>query len=371
MKMNGDLGVYLHIPFCKKKCPYCNFYSIPLKQNKSLKRFLNALFIEIKNKNIKKASSIYFGGGTPSLLSKNQIIEILEKINFVKTSEITLEINPENVNEDFAKNLFSTNVNRISLGVQSFNDKILKILKRGHNAEQSISAIKILSKYFENISIDLMYDIPHLKSDTFINSIEIASLLPITHLSLYNLTFEKNTFFYKKRKNLKKFILTEKESVENLKKGFQILNKKGFFQYEISAFSKKNKESFHNLKYWKAHPVLGLGPSAFSYFQGRRFKNISDINKYIFFLKKDQNIVDFEENLSYPKNIKEILAINLRILKGANIQKIQKKFGSFPKSLFLEIENLKNQNFLIEKNNILKLSEKGLFFYDFIAESII
>ncbi|KPK32480.1 MAG: hypothetical protein AMS24_04165 [Chlamydiae bacterium SM23_39] len=372
MQTYGDISLYFHIPFCKKKCPYCHFYSIyPTPQNIDL--FLEGILIELKRLNLKKnITSIFFGGGTPSLLDPNQIKIILDEIKYKDNCEITLEANPEDISLKKVKKLKNIGINRISIGVQSFDDDSLKTLQRRHTSKDTIQSIeKSYEAGIKNISIDLLYGIPHQSIKSFEKSLKIACNLPITHISLYNLTFEKNTFFYKKRKILKNFLPSEKDVIKFIKTSKKILKTHNFHQYEIASYAKKNFQSKHNIGYWTARQFLGLGPSAFSYTKGKRFKNISNLLKYTNLLKKSFSVIDFEEKLKYPKNVKELLVINLRLLSGINLKKFQKKIGIIPKETFCLIENFIKDKFLQKKNNKIKLTSKGILFYDSIAELLI
>ena len=401
MPISGK-SLYFHVPFCKKKCPYCHFYSIYPKNLKKelINKYLDSILKEIdrySKETYENITSIYFGGGTPSLLEPNTISKILEKIKKNKKIkknrklknndiEVTLETNPEDVTLEKIKLFKKIGINRISMGVQSFNDEELKILKRSHSSYEAIKAINtIYDGGIENISIDLMYDLPYQTKKKFEQSIRIALSQPIKHVSLYNLTFEKNTPFYRNQKNLKRFLPTDELSLDLLKSAISMFSKNKFHRYEISAFSKNKKfESKHNIGYWIGQDYIGFGPSAFSYFfNKKRYKNVSNLNEYINHINNNKSPVDFEEKLPFPDNIKELLAINLRLIEGVDIISFQKKHGIFTSSskITKSIEKLIYDGFLlkIEKKekinkkdkNIIRLSEKGLLFYDYVAECII
>ena len=320
----------------------------------------------------KKIISIFFGGGTPSLLGKKNISSILQKIKNLKKPEITLEINPEEVTLQKMKNFKEMGINRISLGVQSFDNNLLKILERTHSSKQAISAIEnIYLAKIDNISIDLMYDIPTQTLKSFKETLKIIKNLPLTHISLYNLTFEKNTPFHKNKKKLSKY-LTDKKSFDFLKTAVNFFKKNNFYRYAISAYAKEKKFfSKHNLGYWIARPFLGFGPSAFSYFNGKRSQNISNLYKYYNLLKKGKSPTCFTEKLNYPDNVKELLMLRLRVAEGLNIKNFQKTYGILPKETKKALKELSLQGFLQIKNEKIKLSKKGLFFYNSVAESLI
>ncbi|HEU63943.1 MAG: Oxygen-independent coproporphyrinogen-III oxidase-like protein YqeR [Candidatus Anoxychlamydiales bacterium] len=367
-----NLSLYFHVPFCSSICPYCHFYKIfykpemGIKYLQAVKNHIDRVKSILKNSNI---VSIYFGGGTPSLLEVEIVEKILKLINPPQKIEITIEINPEDYSIDKIKAYKQLGINRVSLGIQSFDDRLLKILKRKHSAKKAKDAILDIYRCgIENISIDLMYDILHQDLASFKKTIDEIKNLKITHISLYNLTFEKETLFYKNRKTLKKFVPDEKESLKLLNEAVLEFEKLGFKRYEISAFAKKGFESFHNVGYWKARSFLGFGPSAFSYFENKRFRNIKNFQKYVDALALKKTYINFEEFLKYPDNINELLAINLRLVDGIDILEFEKEIGKIPKKT---IKILKNSEFINFHKNRIKLNKKGLLFYDTLASDII
>ncbi|MBN2479586.1 MAG: radical SAM family heme chaperone HemW [Parachlamydiales bacterium] len=368
-----DLSIYIHVPFCKKKCPYCHFYSIFFKKEyvdkyvESIVQHLKLWESFLKNKVIK---SIYFGGGTPSLIGSKNIEKILSHLIYSEDCEITIETNPNDVTLENFKDFKKANINRVSLGVQSFDDNLLKVLNRDHSSKKALDSIfDIFTSGIENISIDLMYDIPNQTKKSFENTLNFIDTLPIKHISLYNLTFEENTLFYKNKKSLEKYLPNEEISFEFLNMAIKKFEKLNFNRYEISAFSKKGFESIHNKRYWQAKEFLGFGPSAFSYFNEKRFKNISNFKSYIKALDDNTSPIEFEEKLKYPDNINELIAINLRILEGIDLKKFEKEHQKIPEKT-LNIF-FKNSKFVSFENNKVKLTKLGLLFYDSLAEEII
>ncbi|MFA6118765.1 MAG: radical SAM family heme chaperone HemW [Parachlamydiales bacterium] len=367
----NDLSLYFHVPFCIKKCPYCHFYSIFYKDEfekayiEAIKLHINLYKEVISSKNI---VSIYFGGGTPSLLSIKGLNEILKQIPFDK-SEITIEINPEDITEEKISAYKSLGINRVSIGAQSFDDDLLKVLQRRHDSKKSKKVIDLFYNHgIKNISIDLMYDIMYQDLLSWKKTLAETANLPITHISLYNLTFEENTLFYKNKENLSKFLPDENLSLSLLNSAIEEFEKMGFERYEISAFAKNNLSSVHNLGYWQGRDFLGFGPSAFSYFESKRFRNICNLKKYLELLKDSLSPIDFEEKLLYPDNINELLAINLRIIKGVDINDFEKKFGKIPQET---ISILKKSSLVEFQNNFIKMNKNGLLFYDTLASEII
>lgn len=314
--------------------------------------------------------SVYFGGGTPSLLGSAYIDEILNWIQPSNNVEITLEANPENFSEEMIRNYKGAGINRLSIGAQAFDDELLITLGRTHNASKtSIAVNQAFKAGIENITIDLMYDLPNQTYDHWQKTLRNAAELPISHLSLYNLTIEPNTLFYKQRKSL--ILPDEDASLAMYLLAAEVLEKKGLKQYEISAFALPGKQSKHNLGYWTARQFLGFGPSAFSYWEGRRFKNIANLRKYHRLLMNDESPVDFEEKLDLNSSQRELLAIRLRLLEGVDIQDFQQKHGKLEKDVIATLNQLVQKGWLTLSLDTYKLTQQGILFYDSLATEII
>lgn len=313
--------------------------------------------------------SVYFGGGTPSLFAPVGIDQILQMIRrsglvLAPECEITIEANPEESSVSFFETLTSLGINRLSLGVQSLDDRSLQTLERTHSAKKAKEAIQNAEKGgFQNMSIDLMYDLPDQTEASWQYTLDQLTELPFQHLSLYNLTIEPHTAFEKRKDRL--ILPPPQLSLQMLQSGIEALEKLGLKRYEISAFAKPGCQSQHNLGYWKARPFLGFGPSACSFWDQKRFRNTSHLQKYTEKLKKGESPIEFEEKLPYPQNIKEQFAIRLRLLEGAPSD------PSFPKEMEDTIEKLIGQNLLRRVGSCLQLTEKGLLFHDTIATEII
>ncbi|MBM3208236.1 MAG: radical SAM family heme chaperone HemW [Chlamydiae bacterium] len=375
-----EVSLYFHIPFCTKKCPYCHFYVVPNREELQLS-YLAALEKEWQIVSHKIAGmhivSIYFGGGTPSLLGPQKIDKVLQWIagssaTISTDCEITLEANPENVTLELIKEFKACGINRISLGLQSMEDELLVHLGRGHSASKSSQAvIDCYEAGMQNISVDLMFELPHQNMAHWTHTLDKVSTLPITHLSLYNLVIEPHTQFHKKRKELSTHLPPEELCKEMLDIAVDKLETAGLKRYEISAFAKPGYLSRHNTGYWKARPFLGLGPSAFSYFDKKRFQNVCNLQKYCSQLDKGILPIDFEEELSFPANLKELLAVELRLIDGVNIEEFEKKHAKLPQEMLNSLKKLKELNLLEQNNNIIKMTNKGLLFYDTVAEEII
>ncbi|MGN1136541.1 MAG: radical SAM family heme chaperone HemW [Oscillospiraceae bacterium] len=260
-------GLYIHVPFCIRKCPYCDFYSVT--ETEFADDYIKAVVRNIKAQNV-KADTVYFGGGTPSLLSAKQIYSMLSAAEIAHGSEITMECNPNSVDEKYLADIYSAGVNRISFGVQSLSDKELSALGRLHNAETAVNAVNSAYKAgFRNISADLMLAMAYQTKETLAETIDKLVKLPICHVSAYMLKIEEGTA-YGKSETIQNLIPNEDETADMYLEAVQMLEENGFAQYEISNFSHKGFESRHNLKYWRCEEYYGIGPSAHSYVDGMR-----------------------------------------------------------------------------------------------------
>lgn len=366
-------GIYIHIPFCKKACHYCNFhFSTSLKlKNQLLACMLKEIELQ-RNYLSEIVETIYFGGGTPSILDSNEIDSILQIIfKTFKTSsnlEITLEANPDDISASKLNEWKLIGVNRFSLGVQSFLDKDLLWMNRNHNAKQSIQSIQQIQKAgFLNFTIDLIYGTPHLSNDEWKTNIQIAVENNIPHISAYALTVEPNTaldsFIKKKKINA---INAEKQATQ-FELLMDALSQQQYEHYEISNFAKPGFRSKHNSSYWKSQSYLGIGPSAHSYnFKSRQW-NIA--NNALYIKSIEQNIVPFEiENLTTIQKINEYLMISLRTIEGCSLQFIENKFGeNFLSEIKMKtVELSKNQLIEIRDNHIV-LTTKGKLLADKIS----
>jgi oxygen-independent coproporphyrinogen III oxidase len=372
-------SLYIHVPFCTKKCPYCHFFVLP-DSEKNKNDFVEALLIEwslraplLKEKTI---VSIYFGGGTPSLLSSSHLETILaafrSRVNLHQDCEITIEANPEHVSLKQMQSFQRIGINRVSLGVQTFDDALLKTLGRTHNSEQAIQAIDCVKQSgIHNISIDLMFELPHQTMQSWERSLQTVQDLPITHLSLYNLVFEQGTLFYKHQKSLSPYLPSEEDNLFMLQKAVSSLESYGLKRYEISAFAKQGYHSRHNTGYWIGRPFLGLGPSAFSYWDNKRSRNVAHLHKYIQSLQEEKLPEDFEETLAFEPRQKELMAVQLRLLEGVSLTDFQNKHGPLSPSLLSILRDIQQKGWAKQNENVFSLTEEGLLFYDSVATEII
>ncbi|MDG1425810.1 MAG: radical SAM family heme chaperone HemW [Flavobacteriales bacterium] len=370
-------SIYIHIPYCKQRCVYCDFHFSIIQKDKL--EMLKCIKIEIANRkdylNNELIDTLYFGGGTPSILEKSEIKGILKHLhNTFKIStnaEITIECNPDDLTLDKLKALKQIGINRLSIGVQSFKDKDLEFMKRSHNANEAIKSIKLAQNIgFNNITIDLIYGLPNQSIADWEQNIEQAFDLDIQHLSAYALTVENKTILSHMVKKNKVKILSD----NNVIKQFNILQnkaeKKGFIHYEISNFGKKGFFSKHNSGYWKSIHYLGIGPSAHSYNGHIRRSNISSNKKYI------RNIIlglDYfeDEFLSESEQYNEYIYTSLRTIWGIDINTIAKKYSYEVFSHFQnEISKWENKKFIISDKKKYTLTRSGKSFADMIASDL-
>jgi len=367
-------GIYIHIPFCRQKCNYCNFFSIASIKYKS--DFIKVLLKEIElQKNYlsnKKINTIYFGGGTPSMLSVDETNLILNKINQLfsieKDAEITLEANPDDLTDAKIIELKNSPINRVSVGIQSFNDDDLHYLNRKHNSEQAKKSISQLKEFgFENISIDLIYGIPTLTEKKWEQNLEKFFALEIPHLSAYSLTVEKNTILDNLIRKGKAKNISENLSIEHFKYLLNRMDDNGFVHYEISNFSKPGCHSKHNCIYWSGGKYLGLGPSAHSFNGNARQWNVSNISKYIQSI--NNGIIPAEiEILNTNQKYNEYIMTSLRTIGGCKENVIKEQFGEKYLGYFLKTskKHLQNRTLIVEDEKYI-LSQTGKLFADGIA----
>ena len=325
-------GIYIHIPFCKKLCFYCDFYHVISSDDNSA--FVDALVKEASLRQdylgTETVSTIYIGGGTPSLFSIKELGAILNQINKLfrveENCEITIELNPDDVNPAYLAGLKKLNINRISLGIQSWRDSDLKMLNRRHDSVQAATAIKETFKAgFENVTIDLIYGIPGMSREEWASNLDFSFSFDIKHLSAYHLTFEKGTVF---GRMLEKGLIAEIDEEESTSL-FNILIEKtesaGFIHYEISNFGKPGYFSIHNSNYWKQVNYLGLGPSAHSFNGYSRQWNIRDVKGYIESVNDGKSFFESEE-LDTKARFNEYIMTSLRTMWGIDLEYIERTF---------------------------------------------
>lgn len=370
--------IYLHIPFCKQKCSYCNFHfstSFSLKDEmlSAIKKEIQLRHNELENKTLK---SLYFGGGTPSVLSGDEIKSLIDEIqkyfSFDNNIEITLESNPDDLNKNFLKELSGTEINRLSIGTQSFYDEDLKLMNRAHNASEAESSIKRAQDYgLVNISIDLIYGSPTSNFEIWKDNLNKTIELQVPHVSSYALTVEPKTALEKWIENGK--IRSPEETEQNQEFYYMkdFLKDNGFDHYEISNFGKPGFHSKHNSAYWKSEPYLGIGPSAHSY-NGHLERSWNIANNPIYIKNLNQNILPIEkEILSEKDRFNEMIMIGLRTIWGVDLNRINQNFSSeVIDYLNQEIKSKIESGILEIENNYLKIPEKHWFLADGIASDL-
>ncbi|HQF12202.1 MAG TPA: radical SAM family heme chaperone HemW [Paludibacteraceae bacterium] len=370
-------GIYLHIPFCIQRCSYCNFFSVVSINlvNEVINAIIKELSIRKDYLKNEPVQTIYFGGGTPSLLTIQQIEKLLNTVykNFSveKNAEITFEANPDDLTKNYLFDLKKVGINRLSIGIQSFDDDKLKILNRRHNATQAHEAVREAQKAgFNNISIDLIYGLPFQSLDEWGADLDKAFSLSIQHLSAYGLTFEEKTLLSKQKE--KKII--EPADEELMIKMYELLleesSKKGFDAYEISNFSLPGFYSRHNSSYWNQTPYLGVGPSAHSYNGISRQWNVAAIQKYTEGILKNSSFYE-QEILSLEDRYNEYVLLGLRTKNGINIDALEQNFGTELKDFCLEnIKTFIDNEKAYRCGSFLRLNTKGKLISDTIIAQL-
>lgn len=320
--------------------------------------------------------SIYFGGGTPSLYPPEDIAALLDRIKrevlVTEDTEITLEANPESITYQRAREYFDAGINRASIGIQTLDANLLHILGREHGPYLALKAIEETYRGgIENISIDLMFDLPHQGMWEWKHTLEALKNVPISHLSLYNLTIEPNTLFFKRQKEIIPALPAEELSLAMLETAIVHLEAMGLKRYEISAFAKPGFQSRHNSGYWTGRPFLGLGPSAFSYWNGKRFRNVAHLSRYCKALEEGILPRDFEEELDDESKRRELFAVGIRLLEGIDRRDFEKRHGALAPSFDITLQRLVEEGFLRFSNGRVQLTQKGVLFYDTVATELI
>jgi len=370
---------YIHIPFCDHKCIYCDFYSIITSDN--INPFLKSLFNEIdfyasKHSENREIISIYFGGGTPSLMEAAYIEKIIQRLmqnfNVSDRAEITLETNPGTVSLDKLKNFKEGGVNRISIGIQSFHDEELKFLTRIHDSTNAVETIQNACQAgFENISVDLIFNLPGQSRKRWRENLVKAAAFPIKHISAYSLILERGTI-------LNKMVLDGKVSLQDAdydanlyETAIEFLEQKGFYQYEVSNFTKPGFECIHNNSYWQYGEYFGFGNSAHSFINKKRWWNFSSLKKYIGEIELKGNSIAGSESITAEKEFDEYVMLALRS-SGLKIKEFKERFGSS----WLDAKNsyfnlLENKKLLKINKDSIKLTGKGYAVCDEILKEIL
>lgn len=375
-------GIYIHIPFCKRKCHYCDFYSIDKNDKDLINQFIDALIKEIEYYSYlvleSKPTTIYIGGGTPNIIPIELLLKLLSKINeelFSKNIvEYTIECNPEFVSKEFLNLLAEKNINRISLGVQSFNNTFLRQLGRISNLDTNIQAIELIKSYSDfQLSCDMIFGIPYQTVKDLNDDINNLLIYSPKHISYYGLTLENNTELYKLIKNGTYQLPNEEISSNMYLKIHNILTNNDYSIYEISNYAKNGFQSVHNSNYWKGKVYYGFGPSATSFNSRIRYKNISSVKEYIKLINNKKSVVHYSEKLCAEQQIIEFIMLSLRTREGLTFEKFKNKFGfsfyDYVKRYYKEL--ISNKELIKYNDEKMYLTINGFLVYDYIVGQLI
>lgn len=368
-------SAYVHIPFCTQICYYCDFSKVFIK-NQPVDAYLQALIREFERYDIKQLRTLYIGGGTPTAITAQQLDYLLtnltKNLDLSVLEEFTIEANPGDLTEDKIEVLKQSAVNRVSLGVQTFNDKQLKQIGRSHNEAQIYDTIASLKEAgFDNISIDLIYALPGQTMSDVKENVAKALALDIPHLSLYSLILEHHTVFMNKMRRGKLNLPQEDLEAEMFDYIITELEKNGFEHYEISNFTKPGFESRHNLMYWDNAEYYGVGAGASGYIAGVRYRNQGPIQHYLKAVSEG-NARLLEEVLTKEEMMEEELFLGLRKKSGVSIAKFEERFGiSFEERYGQVVAELRQQGLLVPDDEMIRMTKKGLFLGDTVAEKFI
>ena len=371
-------GIYIHIPFCKTRCIYCDFYSTTRSELKS--QYIRALCRELTERKEylkgEAVETIYFGGGTPSQLSEEDFKEVFKTIEQVygmrEATEITLEANPDDLTEEYIGMLHTLPFKRISMGIQTFDDATLQLLNRRHNATQAIEAVKRCRQAgFQNISIDLIYGLPGETEQRWAQDLQQAVSLDVEHISAYHLIYEEGTPLYKMLQQHSVSQVDEDSSLNFFSTLIDTLSAAGYEHYEISNFCKPGMYSRHNTSYWQGIPYLGCGPSAHSFDGDSREWNVASLNQYLSSIEQGQRQHETEQ-LNTQTRYNEYIITGRRTMGGISTEELKKKFGDRLWKYCLEQASSYLGNGKLElHNDRLKLTREGIFISDGIMSDLL
>ena len=363
-------GIYFHIPFCKTRCTYCDFYTqtdFSLQQD-----VVNAMLREIEIRKTylsEEVETIYFGGGTPSTLSVADIKNLLKAVNSFfsvnEDAEITLEANPDDLSAGYLKELIKTGVNRLSIGIQSFDDLQLKAINRRHTARAALDSINVAHQTgFENISIDLIFGLPGQSLESWKMQVDMAVKLRVQHISAYGLTYEQGTPLWHRMKSGKIIPTDDDTMIEMYNYLVETCSKSNFEHYEISNFAKPGHRSRHNSAYWKQRPYLGIGPAAHSYDGNSRQWNVSSNKKYCSFISENQPFFE-KEILTLPDKYNDFVMVSMRTIEGIDLESLKNNFGEKLHDFCLQsAEKYIQVSKIVRKFNFLRLTPEGIHISD-------
>lgn len=369
-------GIYVHVPFCKVKCHYCDFhFSVQLKHREELIEAISKeLLIRQKYIGDTNVATIYFGGGTPSVLELNLIQKVLQTIkdnfNVDRDCEITMECNPDDLDEEKLKGLFNMGVNRLSIGIQSFDNEVLTFMNRAHNSTEAVNSVKLAKACgFKNITIDLIYGVPGTDLDLWKKQLDQMIELGVPHLSAYCLTIEANTVFGNWQKNGKLKPYEDQESLKQFQYLMDTMAKHGYEQYEISNFARPNFISKHNSAYWLGEKYLGVGPSAHSFNLAERSWNIANNPKYVQLINKGEEFNE-QETLSTENQFNEYILTRLRTKWGINLSDMEAISVKMLEDALPVLKSYLAEGSLLEKDGVYTLTNQGKYIADGISADL-
>lgn len=374
--MTKPTSAYVHIPFCTQICYYCDFSKVFI-QNQPVDDYLAALMAEVDHYDLPALKTLYIGGGTPTALSARQLDDLLtgleKRLDLSQLEEFTIEANPGDLDDDKIAVLKSSKCHRVSLGVQSFDDRMLRKIGRSHNRDQVYKTIESLKLAgFDNISIDLIYALPQQTMAEVVDNVDRALALAIPHLSLYSLILENHTVFMNRQRRGHLHLPTEDLESEMFDYIMTTLKANGFNQYEVANFAKPGFESRHNQVYWDNAEYYGLGAGASGYVDGVRYRNRGPIQHYLKAIREAGHSRLQEDVLTLEDKMEEQLMLGLRKKSGISIATFEKKFGTSFETVYGQVvRDLEEQGLLKRTGDQLQLTSRGLFLGDTVAERFI
>jgi len=374
-------GLYLHIPFCIKKCNYCDFYSLGCPSKENMERYATALCTHIEreapNYKGRVFDTVFIGGGTPSVLppelTKSLLTCLKNNLNISPDAEISVEVNPGTVTKEIAQIYKENGVNRVSIGLQSVKDSELNMLGRIHTLDGFKESYRILRDVgIENINIDIMYALPDQKTEDLAKTLDTVAEFDPEHISAYCLKIEENTYFYKIKDTL--ILPNEDEQYRMYLTLCDKLEKLGYEQYEISNFSKKGFRCVHNLKYWLSKEYVAFGPSAHSFVDGVRYSYKDSINDYIDAIDSGSlpiKVLESDIQLTNEEKMDEYVMLCMRLSDGVSIEEFENRFGESFKNRYKKLEMYVKNGYVTEKNGTFAFTPKGFFVSNYILSDIL
>ncbi|MDG1330895.1 MAG: radical SAM family heme chaperone HemW [Crocinitomicaceae bacterium] len=369
-------GIYLHIPFCKQQCTYCDFHfstTFEAYREQMINTITTELVSRVAYLEQKPIETIYFGGGTPSLLNKEEISKLLDSIQsnyqVVSNAEISLEANPDDISVESLREWKELGINRLSIGLQSFKEADLKWMNRAHTVNEAQNCVRLAqSEGFENLTVDLIYGLPNLTMDEWRNHVQTVIDFGVPHISAYCLTVEEKTVLHKLVKNGKIDAVSDETQGEQFMVLLEMLEANEYAQYEISNFSKLGFESMHNGNYWKGEWYLGVGPSAHSFNGTSRRWNVANNRRYLKAIEDKASYSETEE-LSAENQFNERILIGLRTILGVNLNELE-AISVPPRAFYDKIESFIESNWMIQEGSVISLTKEGRLRADYIASEL-